>query len=117
MFTVGWSHMAFIMLCMFPLYSVFWESLLEMAFLVAQTVKNLPEMETQVPLDQEDSLEKEMATPTPVLLPGEFHEQRSLAGYRHGIAESAMTEWLIHTYTLETDDEFCQMFFLHLLRL
>ena len=52
-----------------------------MAFLVAQTVKNLPEMETQVPLDQEDSLEKEMATPTPVLLPGEFHQQRSLAGY------------------------------------
>ena len=63
-----------------------------MAFLVAQTVKNLPEMETQVPLDQEDSLEKEMATPTPVLLPGEFHEHRSLAGYRHGIAESDMTE-------------------------
>ena len=31
-------------------------------------------------LGQEDALEKEMAT-TPVFLPGEFHGQRSLAGY------------------------------------
>ena len=31
-------------------------------------------------LGQEDPLEKETATP-PVFLPGEFHEQRSLAGY------------------------------------
>ena len=47
---------------------------------VAQTVKNLPAMpETQVqPLDQENPLEKGMAT---VFLPGEFHGQRSLAGY------------------------------------
>ena len=37
--------------------------------------------ETQVrPLGQEDPLEKEWL-PTPLFLPGEFHEQRSLAGY------------------------------------
>ena len=45
-------------------------------------VKNLPAMqETWVwSLGQEDPLEKGMA-PTPVFLPGEFHEQKSLAGY------------------------------------
>jgi len=44
-------------------------------------VKNLPAMqETWVRfLDQDDPLEKETATP--VFLPGEFHGQRSLAGY------------------------------------
>ena len=44
-------------------------------------IKNLPAMqETPVQsLDQEDPLEKEIATL--VFLPGEFHEQRSLAGY------------------------------------
>ena len=26
--------------------------------------------------------------PTPVFLPGESHEQRSLAGYSHGVAKS-----------------------------
>ena len=38
--------------------------------------------------------------PTPVILPGEFHEQRSLAGYSPwGCKESGMTEQLslIHT--------------------
>ena len=44
--------------------------------------KDLPAMqETQVQsLGQEDSLEKGMGT-TPLFLPGEFHGQRSLAGY------------------------------------
>ena len=50
--------------------------------LVAQMLKNLPAMqETQVlSLGLEGSLEKEMVT-HPVFLPGEFHGQRSLAGY------------------------------------
>ena len=50
--------------------------------LVAQSVKNLPAVqETQArSLGWEDPMEKEMAT-TPVLLPGESHGQRSLAGY------------------------------------
>ena len=45
-------------------------------------MKNLPaQRETWVQsLSQEDLLEKGMATP-PVFLPGEFHGQRSLAGY------------------------------------
>ena len=56
------------------------------AFLVAQTVKNLPTIgETWVqslaredPLGREDPLEW---LPTPVFLPGKSHGQRSLAGY------------------------------------
>ena len=49
--------------------------------------------ETQVWfLGWEDPLEKEMAT-TPVFLPGEFHEQKSLVGYGPwGHKESDMTE-------------------------
>ena len=49
---------------------------------VAKVVKNLPAMwETQVQsLGWEDPLEKKWQ-PTPVFLPGEFHEQRSLVGY------------------------------------
>ena len=49
---------------------------------MAQRVKNLPVLqETQVrSLDWEDPLEKRMAT-HPVFLRGEFHGQRSLAGY------------------------------------
>ena len=49
---------------------------------MAQSVKNLPAMqETWLPSPgREDPLEKGMATP-PVFLPGEFHGQRSLAGY------------------------------------
>ena len=45
-------------------------------------VKNwlsMQEMQVLTP-SQEDTLEKGMAT-TPVFLPGEFHGQRSLAGY------------------------------------
>ena len=58
------------------LFSRLWASL------VAQMVKNLPVVQkTQVQfLGQEDPLEVEMAT-TPIFLPGEFHAQRSLAGY------------------------------------
>ena len=59
-------------------------------------VKNLPAMqETQVQsLSWEDPLEKGMAT-TPVFLPGEFHGQRSLAGYSPwGCKELDTTEQL-----------------------
>jgi len=47
-------------------------------------VKSLPAVqENQVPfLGQEDSLEKGMAKPTPVFLPGKSHGQRSLENYR-----------------------------------
>ena len=30
--------------------------------------------------------------PPPVLLPGEYHGQRSLGGYVHGVAESDLTK-------------------------
>ena len=51
--------------------------------LVAKRLKRLPGMqETQVrSLGWEDPLEKEMATSTPVLLPGESRGGRSLVGY------------------------------------
>ena len=57
---------------------------------MAQKVKNPPAMqepqETQVQsLGWEDPMEK--GTATPVFLPGEFHEQRSLAGY-NGVTKS-----------------------------
>ena len=52
------------------------------ASLVVQTVKNLPAMQvTRVLfLGREDPLGKEMATHSSIL-PGEFHELRSLVGY------------------------------------
>ena len=47
---------------------------------------------------QEDPLEKGMAT-TPIFLPGEFHAQRSLPGYRPwGRKESDTTEQLTHKH-------------------
>ena len=51
--------------------------------LMAQMVKNQPAVwETQVlSLSWEDPLETGMQ-PTPVFLPGEFHGQKSLVGYR-----------------------------------
>ena len=59
-----------------------------------QMVKNLPAMQETwfLSLGWEDPLEKGMA-PTPVFLPGEFHQQRSLVGYSSwGREEMDMTE-------------------------
>ena len=51
-------------------------------------------------LGQEDPLEEEWQ-PTPVILPGEFHGQRSLAGYSpEGSKEWDMTEWLTQTHKI-----------------
>ena len=57
--------------------------------LVAQTVKHLSAMlETRVwSLGWEDPLGRKWQ-PTPVLLPGKSHGQRSLVGYSHGVAKS-----------------------------
>ena len=74
------------------------------ASLVAQMVKNLPTMqETQVQSRvREDPLEREWQ-PTPVFLPGEFHGQRSLAGYSPwGCKESDTNERLTLTLFLCT---------------
>ena len=50
-------------------------------------------LETQVPsLDREDPLGR-ARQPTPVVLPGESHDQRNLAGYSpQGHTESGTTE-------------------------
>ena len=59
-------------------------------------VKNLPAMqETRVQsMGQEDPLRREWL-PTPVVLPEEFHGQRSLVGYSpRGCKESNVTELL-----------------------
>ena len=72
------------------------KSLTRLACLMAQTVKNLPAMkETWVrSLVREDPRRRKWQ-PTPVFLPGEFHGQRSLAGYNPwGFKESDMTERL-----------------------
>ena len=69
--------------------------------LVAQTVKDLPAVqETWVQsLGWEDPLREWQ--PTLVLLPGEFHGQRSLAGCSlWGHRESDMTEQLTHTHAI-----------------
>ena len=63
--------------------------------LVAQMVKNLPAMQETwiLSLGLEDPLEKGERATTPVFLPGEFHGQRSLAGYSPwSRKESDMTE-------------------------
>ena len=65
---------------------------------MAQMVKNLPAMwKTWVlSLGWEDPLEEGMAI-TPVFLPGEYHGQRSLVGYRPwGLKESDLTEAIWH---------------------
>ena len=68
---------------------------------LSSTVLSLPAMqETLVQsLVLEDPLRKEWQ-PTPVFLPGEFHGQRSLAGYNPwSPIESDTTERLTHTHT------------------
>ena len=78
-------------------FSLLWASLM------AQTVMNPSAMqETWVQsLSREDPLEEEMANYS-VFSPGEFHGQRSLAGYSswRNCIELGMTEWL--TLTLLT---------------
>ena len=59
---------------------------------MAQTIKNKPAVwETWVPpLGWEDPLKKGEAT-TPVFWPGEFYEQRSLAGYSQCVNPKSWT--------------------------
>ena len=64
------------------------------AFLVAQMVKNLPAVQEDwiCPWVSKIPWRKEWP-PTPVFLPGEFHEQRNLMGYNPwSLKESHMTE-------------------------
>ena len=84
-------------------FSAFWPA--PHSCLVAQTVKHLLTMqETRLQsLDREDLLEKAMQ-PTPVLLPGQSHGRRSLAGYSPwGRKKSDTAEWLhFHFNSWET---------------
>ena len=85
------------------------------ALLVAQMVENLPAMqETWIwSLDWEDPLRWERL-PTPVFLPGESHEQRSLEGYSPwGCKESGTTEQLSCTsYKVYKIHPCCNKFFI-----
>ena len=56
---------------------------MQWASLVARIIKNLPAVQgIQVrSLGQKDPREKEMAIQSSILVPGEFHGQRSLVGY------------------------------------
>ena len=64
---------------------------------MARTIKNLPAMwEIWVGFQDGKILWRRKWQPTPVLLPGESHEQRSLAGYNPwGLKELDRTEWVI----------------------
>ena len=65
-----------------------------MASLVAQTVKCLHPWVGKIPC-------RRKWQPTPVLLPGKFHGQRSLVSYSPwGLKESDTTEWLHFTSLL-----------------
>ena len=71
-------------------------------------VKNLHSMQgTHVwSLDWEDLLEKEMATQSPIFLPGKFHEQISLAGYSPwGRKELDTSEQLTHAPILQRNKQ------------
>ena len=66
-------------------------------YLVAQMVKNLPAVqETWVRSPSPEDPQRREWLPTPVFLPGQFHGQRSLVGYRpQGHKESDRTKQLI----------------------
>ena len=73
------------------------------ASLVAQMVKNLPAMwETQIrSLGWEDPWRRQWQ-PAPIFVPGEFHGQRSLAGYSPWVCKESditrlVTLWFLHT--------------------
>ena len=76
-----------------------------MYFWVAQLVKNLPAMqETRVLSLGWEVHWRRKWQPTPVLLPGEFHAQRSRAGFSlWGHKESDMTEKLPLTHSESLD--------------
>ena len=74
------------------------------ASLVAQKAKNLPAMQgTQVwSLGRKIFWRREWL-PTPLLLPGEFHGQKSLVGYCHGVTKN-QTQLSDFYYSLTKDD-------------
>ena len=74
--------------------------------MVSQTVKNLPEVwETQVRSLGREILWRRRWQPTPGLLPGKTHGQRSLAGYSPwGCKESDTTEPLSLSLMSELDN-------------
>ena len=70
---------------------------------MAQMVKNLPVQCRRPGFDpwvRKIPWRREQL-PIPVFLPGEFHGQRSLAGYSPwGRKEADTTEWLAHTFLI-----------------
>ena len=72
------------------------------SFPVASVVKNLPANAGDKSLIPRSGRPSGEGNDNPVFLPGEFHGQRSLAGYcPWGCKESDMTEQLTHTHTQE----------------
>ena len=72
---------------------------------MAQTVKKTPVMQkTWVPSLGWDPLEKGMATHSCIFLPGEFHGERSLAGYSlRGCKELVQRHGLQHARPVLTN--------------
>ena len=77
--------------------------------LVDQVIKSLPVMqETQVQFLVGKIPWRREWQPTPVFLPGEFHGQRNLAGYRPwGRQQLDMTEWLTLSLQLNLYPSLC----------
>ena len=77
--------------------------------LVDQVIKNLPVMqETWVQFLVGKIPWRREWQPTPVFLPGEFHGQRNLAGYRPwGHKQLDMTEWLTLSLKLNLYPSLC----------
>ena len=84
-----------------------WETMVmaapSMGFLKGSVVKNLPAMRVPQVRPWELPWRREWL-PTPVFLPGEFHGQRSLAGYSPwGLKELDMTEQLTLTLSISRE--------------
>ena len=78
----------------------------EWASLMSQMVKNPsanPGDEGSVPWSGRSPWRSEWL-PTPVFLPGEFHGQRSLAGYHAQDEEESDTDLVMNTFTFHLDE-------------
>ena len=73
---------------------------------MAQMVKTLPAMQVTwvQSLGWEDTLEKGEWQPTPAFLPGESHEQRSLAGHSP-LGCRVRDDWVTNIFTFSKKDD------------
>ena len=74
------------------------------ASLVAQMIQNLPTIqESRVWSQGQEDPRRRKWQSTPVFLPGEFHRQRSLAGYPSRGSQWVGHDWATNTHTLDNN--------------